>query len=41
VSSMTDKSRGVELAAESEKVLREASKHAAAAVSVVEKNINT
>jgi len=41
VSSMTDKSRGVKLATEAEKVLREANRHAAAAVSVVEKNINT
>jgi glutamate formiminotransferase/formiminotetrahydrofolate cyclodeaminase len=40
VSSMTDKTRGVALAAEAEKVLGEASRHAAAATAVVERNIN-
>ena len=40
VSSMTDKSRGKELAAEGAKILSAASKHAAAATAVVERNIS-
>lgn len=41
VSSMTDKSKGTALAAEADKVVREASQHAAAATAVVERNIST
>jgi glutamate formiminotransferase/formiminotetrahydrofolate cyclodeaminase len=40
VSSMADKSKGAELAAEAESVLATASKHAAAATAVVEQNIS-
>jgi glutamate formiminotransferase/formiminotetrahydrofolate cyclodeaminase len=39
VSSMTDKSRGTPIAAEADRVLRDAGKHAAAATAVVEKHI--
>jgi glutamate formiminotransferase/formiminotetrahydrofolate cyclodeaminase len=41
VSSMTDKARGRELLAESEKVLSSASKSAAVATAAVERNIST
>jgi glutamate formiminotransferase/formiminotetrahydrofolate cyclodeaminase len=41
VSSMTDKSRGAKLAAEAEKVLKEAGTHAAMATAAVERNIST
>jgi glutamate formiminotransferase/formiminotetrahydrofolate cyclodeaminase len=41
VSSMTDKSRGREIAAEAEEVLRDANRHAAAATAAVERNIST
>jgi glutamate formiminotransferase/formiminotetrahydrofolate cyclodeaminase len=41
VSSMTDKSRGRELVAEAEKVLKEAGTHAAMATAAVERNIST
>ena len=40
VSSMTDKSRGKDLAAEGEKILSAASNHAASATAVVERNIS-
>jgi glutamate formiminotransferase/formiminotetrahydrofolate cyclodeaminase len=41
VSSMTDKSRGRELLAESDQVLKEAGKHAAIATAAVERQIST
>lgn len=41
VSSMTDKSRGMELAAAAEAILKDAARHAATAVGVVERNIAT
>jgi glutamate formiminotransferase/formiminotetrahydrofolate cyclodeaminase len=41
VSSMTAKSRGREIAAEAEEVLRDANRHAAAATAAVERNIST
>jgi len=41
VSSMTDKSRGRELLAESDQVLKEAGKHAAIATAAVERHIST
>lgn len=41
ISSMTEKWRGKELAAEAEKVLNEANKYSAAATAVVERNIST
>src|SRR5688572_4825832 len=41
VSSMTDKSRGRELLAESDQVLKEAGKHAVIATAAVERHIST